>query len=96
MTDFLQSHSILDFTYLEDNIFGIWPEDVVWNAINELAEHEIMFIDMCDCEECSTDDEECDTEELLFNPEFIEKACPYFDCCPCCNPAPTHFNIIYN
>lgn len=94
VTDFIQYKDPLDFLYLEENIFGIWPQNIVINALNELAENDIMFIDSCDCESCSQD--ECEEEQLLFNPEFLEKACPYINACPCCNPNPTNFNVIYN
>lgn len=93
-TDFLFSAEPLDFVYLEENIFNIWSEEVVTQALDELAENDIMFINMCDDDDC--DEHECETEELLFNPEFIKKACPYLDRCPCCNPAPVNFNVIYN
>jgi len=95
MVDFLQSSEPLDFFYLVENIFSTWSEEISWNAINELADCGIMFIDFNDPDE-EQDDEQCDCEPLLFNPEFLEKACPYLGCCPCCNPAPANFNVIYN
>ena len=94
ITDFLFSTQPMGFSYLEENIFSIWSEDVVETALDELAENDIMFINICDDESCVED--ECESEELFFNPDFIKKACPYLDRCSCCNPAPANFNVIYN
>lgn len=89
ITDIICGHEEPNFFYIEENIFTIWPEDIVWNAIEELAEHEIMFINF-------KNDDELEVDELLFKPDFIEKVCPSIKNCPCCNPAPTNFNINYN
>lgn len=95
--DFVQSNNSLDFEYMLENIFGVWPEDIVWKAIDELADCDVMFIDFNDTDdEQDSEEEDCECEMLLFNPKFIEKACPYLNCCPCCNPSPTNFNVIYN
>ena len=94
VTDIICGHEDPNFFYIEENIFTVWPEDIVWNAIEELAEHEIMFIDFKDEDEC--DDDEPEIDELLFNPDFIEKVYPSIKNCPCCNPAPTNFNVNYN
>lgn len=89
VTDFIYGDEPLDFLYLEENIFGVWPEEIVLNAIEELSENDIMQINICDCEDCDGE------EEILFNPKFIKYACPYIECCQCCNPTP-NFNVIYN
>lgn len=79
------------------NIFGTWPEEIVWAAIHELSDYDIMYIDFRDeDEEYDEEEEECDCEPLMFNPDFIEKVCPSLSCCPCCNPAPINFNVNYN
>jgi hypothetical protein len=96
VTDIICGHEEPNFFYMEENIFTVWPEDIVWNAIEELAECEIMFIDFKDEDEPDEDDEECEIEELIFNPEFIEKVFPSIKHCPCCDPAPTNFNVNYN
>jgi len=93
-TDFLFSSEPLDWDYLEDNIFETWAEETVHTALNELADNDIMFVNMCDCDDCN--EEECGSDELMFNPEFIDNACPYLNHCSCCNPAPANFNVIYN
>lgn len=97
MVDFVQMKEPLDFEYMIEHVFETWPEDVVWDAIHELADCDIMFIDFNDPEE-ETDEDDCECEEelLLFNPKFLDKTCPYIGCCTCCNPAPANFNVIYN
>ena len=88
-----------DFIYIEQNISGTWPEEIVWQAINELADAEIMYIDFDEedfDEEDLEEEQEYEGQELLFNPEFMSKVCPSLDYCPCCNPAPVNFNINYN
>lgn len=94
ITDIICGHEEPNFFYIEENIFTVWPEDIVWNAIEELAEHEIMFIDFKDEDGC--DDDELEIHELLFNPDFVEKVYPSIKYCPCCNPAPINFNVNYN
>lgn len=95
VTDIICGNEEPTFDYICMNIFGTWPEDIVWDAINELADSEIMYVDFHD-EDCDNENEQCEEEALLFNPEFIEKVCPSLGCCPCCNPAPVNFNVIYN
>jgi hypothetical protein len=94
VTDFLCGDEILDFIYLEENIFSIWPSDIVTKALDELSELDVMG--MCNCEECDEDSNECGNMQIVFNPEFLDKACPYIGCCPCCSPTPKNFNVIYN
>lgn len=67
-TDIICGNEEPTFDYICMNIFGTWPEDIVWNAIHELAGADIMYIDFKDEEE-----EECDYELLMFNPDFIGK-----------------------
>jgi hypothetical protein len=55
-----------------------------------------MFIDFKDEDEPDENDEECEIDGLIFNPEFIEKVFPSIKHCPCCDPAPTNFNVNYN
>ena len=96
ITDMLCANEELHFMYIEENIFGIWPEETVWDAIHELANADIMLINFTDEYEEESDDSELEDGDIIFNPEFIEKVCPSFGCCPCCNPAPVNFNINYN
>lgn len=91
VTDFICGGKEMDLFYLEDNIFGTWPREVVFEALDELAEEGIMFLDFCDCDECDGDD-----AQLLFNSKFMEDACPHLGCCSCCGDAPKKFNVIYN
>lgn len=95
VTDVICGNEDPTFDYICMNIFGTWPENIVWNAINELSDYEIMYVDFHD-EDFDNENEECEEEALLFNPEFIKKVCPSLDCCPCCNPAPVNFNVNYN
>lgn len=100
-TDILCGHEEAHFIYLEDNIFNIWPEQIVWDALEELAEAEIMCIHISDDEEEEdTCEEECECEiedgALIFNPEYLEKVCVPFGHCECCDPAPKNFNVNYN
>ena len=88
-----------DFIYIEHEIFTVWPEEIVWDAIEELAAADIMYIDFKDPDaedEDEDEDSEDEGETILLNPEFIKKAFPSLDHCPCCDPAPVNFNIIYN
>jgi hypothetical protein len=96
ITDIICGHEEPNFFYMEENIFTVWPEDIVWNAIEELAECEIIFIDFKNEDESDEDEEECEIDGLIFNPEFIEKVFPSIKHCPCCSPAPTNFNVNYN
>lgn len=91
ISDLIVTHTPLDFFYLEENFFSIWPSNVITTALDEFAENDIMFIDFNDEE-----DEDLEPGELLFNPDFLEKACPFIENCPCCNPAPINFNVNYN
>ena len=96
-TDIICGHEEPTFDYICMNIFGVWPEETVWNAIHELADADIMLIDFHDEEEEIDEDEDgYEPEMLIFNPEFIEKLCPSLGHCQCCNPAPTNFNVNYN
>lgn len=94
LTDFICGGEEMDLFYLEDNILSIWPTKVVMNAFEELANEDIMILDLCDCENCQENED--DNHQILFNPEFIEDACPYTDCCSCCEDIPKMFNVIYN
>lgn len=94
LTDFICADETMDLFYLEDNILSIWPTKVVMNALEELADEDIMILDMCDCENCQESEE--GNHQILFNPEFVEDACPYIDCCSCCEDVPKMFNVIYN
>ena len=89
-----------NFEYMEENIFGVWPDETVWDAIHELADAEIMFINFIDEDEIDEDeideDDEFEDGEIIFNPDFIEKVYIHFGHCPCCDPAPVNFNVIYN
>ena len=97
ITDILCANEIPHFMYMEENIFGTWPEETVWQAISELADADIMLINFIDDEdEDIYEDGELEDGDIIFNPEFIEKVCPSFGCCPCCNPAPINFNVNYN
>lgn len=94
--DLLCAKEIPNFVYIEQNIFEVWPEAVVWKAINELADADIMLVNFID--EDDEIEEDCIYEDgdLIFIPEFLEKVCPSIDHCPCCNPAPVNFNVNYN
>lgn len=96
ITDITCGHEEPSFTYMENNIFTVWPEDIVWNAIDELTEYEIMIVDFHDEGELDENGDEYEMEELIFNPEFVEKVFPSIKHCPCCDPAPTNFNVNYN
>lgn len=91
VTDFICGGEEMDLFYLEDNIFEIWPKQIVLDALEELAEEDIMIVDFCDCEDCEGED-----AQLLFNSEFIDDVCPHIECCDCCGDAPKQFNVIYN
>lgn len=95
ITDIICGHEEPSFLYMENNIFTVWPEDIVWNAIDELLTNDIMYIDFNEEDEESEEDE-YQMEELVFNPEFLEKIYPSLGSCPCCNPAPVNFNVNYN
>lgn len=95
VTDIICGHEEPSFLYMEANIFTIWPEDIVWNAIEELANNEIMYIDFNEDYE-EEENDEYHMEELIFTPEFLEKVYPSIKYCPCCGPAPVNFNVNYN
>ncbi len=95
MTDIICGGEEPTFLYLEENIFGIWPQEIIWRAIDELAEAEIMFIEFID-EDDEEMEEECECEMLLFDSDFVQQACPMLKYCPCCNPGPVSFNVNYN
>ena len=95
LTDIICGHEEPSFLYMQANIFTVWPEAIVWEAIDELFDADIMFIEFNE-EDDEEDSDEYVMEELNFNPEFIEKVCPSLGCCPCCNPAPKNFNVNYN
>lgn len=95
-TDLLCAKEIPNFVYIEQNIFGVWPEAVVWKAINELADADIMLVNFIDEDEEIEEDDIYEDGDLIFIPEFLEKVCPSIDHCPCCNPAPVNFNVNYN
>lgn len=92
ITDLIHGDEPLDLLYLEENIFSTWPQKIVSKALDEMHDNEIMGL--TECEGC--DDEECENMFIVFNPEFLQKACPYISSCPCCGPAPVNFNINYN
>jgi len=94
-TDLLCAREMPNFEYIEENIFGVWPEEIVWDAIHELSDAEIMFVHFTD-EEGIDEDDELEDGEVIFNPDFLEKACIHFGHCPCCDPAPVNFNVNYN
>ena len=96
VTDIICGHEEPSFTYMENNIFTVWPQDIVWNAIDELADCDIMYIDFHDEDELNENNDEYEMEELIFTPEFLEKVFPSIKHCPCCDPAPTNFNVNYN
>ncbi len=100
VTDFVCDNEEMDLFYLQENILSVWPTKVVMNALDELADEEIMFLDFCNCDEEDEDycDGECEGDEaqILFNPEFLKDACPYIGVCSCCNDIPKKFNVIYN
>ena len=97
MTDLICGNYPFDFIYIEHEIFTVWPEEIVWNAIHELADADIMYIDFKDPdEEIEEDEDDEEGEEIIFTNEFMSKACPSLDHCPCCDPAPVNFNINYN
>lgn len=99
ITDIICGNEEPSFLYMQANIFTVWPENIVWKAIDELLINDIMYIDFIDEDEeqeYEDEDEGYQMEELVFNPEFLEKIYPAFDSCPCCNPAPVNFNVNYN
>lgn len=106
MTDMLCANEVPHFMYIEQNIFGIWPEEIVWDALQELADANIMYVYFDDEDEEKTpksvydetedDEPEVEDGDIIFEPDFIEKVCPSFGHCPCCNPAPVNFNVNYN
>lgn len=93
ITDFIHGNEPLDLIYLEENIHSTWPDSIVTQALDELHENDIFGL--CACEECD-EEEECENMFVAFNPEFIEKACPYINQCQCCGPAQANFNVNYN
>jgi hypothetical protein len=95
ITDILCAREIPNFEYVEENIFGVWPEEIVWDAINELADTGIMFINFIGEDEID-EDNEFEDEEIIFDIDFLKKVYISFDHCSCCDPAPTNFNVIYN
>lgn len=99
ITDIICGNEEPTFDYVCMNIFGTWPKDIVWDAMQELVDADIMYIDFHEEDEESSEseeDEEYEPELLVFNQEFIEKLCPSLGHCPCCNPAPVNFNVNYN
>lgn len=95
VTDIICGHEEPSFLYMEANIFTVWPENIVLNAIEELADNDIMYIDFNEDYE-EEENEEYQMEELIFTPEFLEKVYPSIKHCPCCDPAPVNFNVNYN
>ena len=96
-TDILCGNEVPHFVYLEENIFGIWPEQTIWDALTELCDADIMYIHLDDENDESDEDEcVCEDGDLIFNPNFLEKVCVPFGHCECCNPAPKNFNVNYN
>ncbi len=93
LTDIICGHEEPTFNYVCINIFNIWPEGIVWNAIEELAEADIMYVDFSDDEDEMEDDSD---DMLIFNTDFLDRICPSLGHCQCCNPAPTNFNVNYN
>ena len=87
----------LDWDYLEENIFGVWSDDIIMTALNELADCDIMIINVS-CDEDKEEYEECDEEmkdKIMFNPEFLNKVLPSLNECSCCSEV-VRFNVIYN
>ena len=90
LIDFVNTDQEMDFLYMEEEIFSIWPSDVVIEALNELAEADIMYMNICDCGECEDAD-----GGIIFNPELLEELCPGFGLCECCRHE-AMFNVNYN
>lgn len=84
ISDLIHGNEPLDLLYLEENIHSTWPDEIVKQAFNELHEQDIFGL--CECENCD-EEEECENMFVVFNPEFLEKVCPYISTCPCCSPA---------
>lgn len=90
LIDLINTDHEMDFLYMEEEIFSIWPSVVVMEALNELAEADIMYMNICEDEGC----EDCDGS-IIFNPEILDELCPGFGVCECCRQEKV-FNVNYN